>query len=397
MAIVWHVLTGEYPRNHADPARFEPCGGVGDYTASLADALAAEGDIVHVWAPRLRAPAAGAGFAEAGTAVTLHELPDAFGRASRATLERAFRETPGVVLLQYVPAAMGLRGANLPFCLWFSRVARTVPDARVMFHEPYFYFTWTRPWARGNALAIAQRLMARALVRGASRVYQSTETWRRFLPNADRIASLQTLPIPSNVPVAGSTADVAAFRDRAGGNGAVLAGHFGTYGAHVAQELHAILPVLVGRRPDIRIALIGQGGPGFLEDLRKTQPAVARQACATGRLDPSSTAAALRACDVLLQPYPDGITTRRTSAMAGLANGVATVTSAGALTEPVWTETGAVKLAPAGDAAAFAGAVDALLSDAGARDALARRGAEVYAARFAMPDTIAILRGAPAS
>jgi len=275
--------------------------------------------------------------------------------------------------------------------------ARARADVRVMFHEPYFYFTWSRPWARGNVLALAQRLMARVLVRAASRVYQSTETWRRYLPGADRLRSLQTLPIPSNVPIVESSAEIAAFRARAAGDGVPLAGHFGTYGAHVAQELRAILPALVARRPDVRLALLGDGGPAFVENLRRTHPDVAQRAFAPGRLDAPSLAAALRACDVLLQPYPDGITTRRTSAMAGLANGVATVTSSGALTEPVWAETGAAALAPSGDAAAFAGAIDALLRDAGVRASLGRKGAEVYAARFSMARTIAILKGAPAS
>jgi len=383
MSNVWHLLTGEYPPD---------CGGVGDYTASLAGALAAAGDTVHVWA-RLRASAQGGHVG----AVTVHALPDAFGSASREVVERGILDAPGVVLLQYVPTAMGRRGANLPFCFWFSGLARIGLDTRIMFHEPYFYFTWSRPWAPGNALAIVQRVMAHVLVRGVRRVYQSTDTWRRFLPGVNRLGSFQTLPIPSNVPIAASESDVAAFRARAGGNGVPLAGHFGTYGAHVARELRAILPALVARRSDIRIALIGQGGPAFLENLRTGHPEVAKRALATGRLDPASTAAAVRACDVMLQPYPDGITTRRTSVMAGLANGVATVASSGALTEPVWAETGAVAFAPAGDAAAFAAAADALLGDASARAELARRGAAEYAARFSMAHTVAILRGASAS
>src|SRR5262249_58085429 len=94
---------------------------------------------------------------------------------------------------------------------------------------------------------------------------------------------------------------------------------------------------------------------------------------------------------------PEGSQPGRTSGMAGLANGVATVTSAGVLTEPVWAETGAVRLAPADDPAAFAAAIDALLRERPTREALARRGAEVYAERFSMAHTIAILRGAPAS
>jgi len=381
MSIVWHLLTGEYP-----PC----CGGVGDYSAALAAALAAAGDEVHVWTPA-REPAARAH-------VTAHVLPDAFGPESRRVLDAALRHTPGVVLLQYVPNALGRRGANLAFCRWFARMARSAPDARVTFHEPYFYFTWSRPWARGNALAVVQRVMARTLVRHARRVYQSTDTWRRYLPGADRLPSLQTLPIPSTVPLDASSADRDAFRLQAGAtDGMLLAGHFGTFGAHVAGELRAILPAFAARRPDVRIALVGDGGPAFLADLAREHPDVARRAHAAGRLDPPRVAAALRACDLLLQPYPDGITTRRTSAMAGIGNGVPTVTTHGALTEPVWMETGAVALAPAGDAAAFVDAADALLRDADARAAIGRRASAAYGAHFSMERTVAILRSARAA
>jgi glycosyltransferase involved in cell wall biosynthesis len=385
MSIVWHLLTGEYPGNPSSP-----CGGVGDYTAALAAALAAAGDAVHVWTPA-RSPQMRRG-------VNVHVLPDAFGKGSRGALDRAIREIPGVVLLQYVPNALGARGANLPFCLWLSRLARGGRDVRVMFHEPYFYLSWSRPWTPGNALALVQRIMARILVRGARRVYQSTDTWRRYLPGAARLRSLETLAIPSTVPLDAPPADRDAFRRQAGATGETpLAGHFGTYGAHVARELRAILPALAARRPDVRIALVGDGGPAFLAELARTHPAVARCAYASGRLDPARVAAALRACDVLLQPYPDGITTRRTSAMAGIANGVPTVTTAGALTEPVWADTGAVAFVPAGDADAFVEKVDTLLRDTAAREALGRRAASAYAAHFSMDRTVAMLRSAAAA
>jgi glycosyltransferase involved in cell wall biosynthesis len=269
-----------------------------------------------------------------------------------------------------------------------------MPDVRVMFHEPYFYFRRSRPWAASNALAIVQRWMTRLLLAGSTRVYYSTETWRRYLhPGDGRVA--QALPIPSTIPDAASDAEIARARDAAtaGDRGGLLVGHFGTYGAHVAAELREILPELVARMPGIRIALLGDGGPRFARDLA----AVGAPVWAPGRLAPSGVAAALRACDVLLQPYPDGITTRRTSAMAGIGNGVATVTTSGALTEPVWSETGAVALAPAGDARAFVDAAATLLRDADARAALGRRASAAYAAHFSMEHTIAILRGAPAS
>jgi glycosyltransferase involved in cell wall biosynthesis len=377
MANTWHLLSGEYPPD---------CGGVGDYTAALAKALAGAGDRVHVWTP---AKAALNPVAE----VTLHALPDSFGRASRHEMQQAWMALPGIVLLQYVPNALGARGANLPFCRWFSQLGRRIPDVRVMFHEPYFYFTWTQPLRASNALALVQRAMARLLLRGASRVYLSTETWTRYLKGADAGVAL---PIPSSIPVAGSEADIASVRKMAteGDLDAPLVGHFGTYGAHVGNELLTILPALVARTPAIRLALVGAGGPAFLARLARSHPDVARRAWAGGRLDPAAVASALCACDLLVQPYPDGITTRRTSVMAGLKNGVATVSTAGELTERVWKETDSVALAPAGNADAFAMRTATLLGDAPARAALGQRGRATYAARFSMHHTVAILRGA---
>ncbi len=378
--MTWHVLTGEYPPD---------CGGVGDYTAALAHALADAGDTVHVWTPT-------AGGLDPAPRVHLHPLPDVFGGASRDALDRAFAATPGIVLLQYVPNAFGANGANLAFCRWFSRLCPRVPDVRVMFHEPYFYFTWSKPWKRSNALAVVQRLMARRLLRGASRVYFSTETWSRYL-HGSRPA--QALPIPSSLPAAAGAAAIARLRETAthGEPGVILVGHFGTYGAHVAGELDAVLPALVARLPSIRLALVGSGGAAYLARLADRAPGVAQRAWAPDRLDAAGVAAALGACDVLVQPYPDGITTRRTSVMAGLKIGVATVSTSGALTELLWRETEAVALAPAGDARGIVDRVERLLADAPARAALAARAAATYAARFSMAHTIAILRDAPAS
>ena len=87
---------------------------------------------------------------------------------------------PSTILVQYVPTGFGLRGANIPWCRWLlERSRRTGGDVRVMFHEPYYEFTW-RPLLQ-NALALAERLMARMLLRAASRVYLSTDAWRRYL------------------------------------------------------------------------------------------------------------------------------------------------------------------------------------------------------------------------
>ena len=95
---------------------------------------------------------------------------------------------------------------------------------------------------------------------------------------------------------------------------------------------------------------------------------------------------------MLIQPYPDGVTTRRTSVMAGLANGCAVVTTDGKLTEDVWRAAGCVAMAPAGDTAALCTRTRELLAEQSAREALQARAAAAYDAYFALRHTIDALR-----
>ena len=363
MPLRWHILTGEYP-----PA----LGGIGDYTAQLATALTSTGDAVTVWTPG-------------------STLPDRFGYRSEAVLDSAIRQHPGVILLQYAPNALGARGMNLRFCYWLRDRAREGLDVRVMFHEPYFYFTATRPWR--NVLAAVQRMMARVLLDASKTTYVSTETWRRYL-TPRRGTTLEVLPIPSNVPPAASSAEP--IRSTIAPSAEPIVGHFGTYGEHVEGALLRVLPFISERAPGARFAFIGRGSVEFVSRLHRADAGAAARSWASGAVDANAVSAALRACDVLAQPYPDGITTRRTSAMAGLQHGVPTVTTTGALTEPIWADSRAVALTPVDDPAAFADAVARLVADKTVAQALGRRGAETYERNFSLERTLAVLRAAAA-
>jgi glycosyltransferase involved in cell wall biosynthesis len=364
MSLRWHILTGEYP-----PAS----GGVGDYSAQLAAALTAAGDRVTVWTPG-------------------SSLPDRFGRRSRTVLDGAFRDDPGIVLLQYVPNALGARGMNLPFCLWLRHRAREGADVRVMFHEPFFYFTAAKPWR--NALAATQRVMARVLLDASTHVYLSTGTWRgRLTPRNG--TPLDVLPIPSNIHPGSPNSDER-LRHSIAPDGEPIVGHFGTYGDHVEGELLRVLPCVAVRCARARFAFIGIGSVEFRARLARRHPDIAGRSWASGRLSACDVSSALRACDLLIQPYPDGITTRRTSAMAGLQHGVPVVTTSGALTEPIWMESRAVALVSVEDAEAFATSVAALVGDNAEAQALGRRGAETYERHFPLERTVSVLRGAAA-
>jgi len=384
MTPTFHLLTGEY---------LPQTGGVGDYTRLLAEGLVSRGATVHVWCPAAQTQVNGR--------LHVHRLPDVFGRRSRRMLEGAFLAATGCVILQYVPNALGARGANLPFCVWLLQMRRRSHDISVMFHEPYFYFAAHRSSKvlTHNTLAAVQRLMAALLMRASRVAYVSTSAWVRYLRPWGSAPFVES-PIPATVATSAPAACIAGWRARfsTGADAAGIVGHFGTFGVHVARELMDVLPPVLRTAAASRVVLIGPGGNAFAAALALREPDLCGRVFATGWLSATDAAAALRACDLVVQPYPDGVTTRRTSVMAALANGVAVVTTDGRLTEPAWRETGAVRLAPAVDPAALAAATVALLRDTGARIAIAENGRRLYDARFAIEHTLdALLDVRPAA
>ncbi len=173
-----------------------------------------------------------------------------------------------------------------------------------------------------------------------------------------------------------------------------IVGHLGTYGSPIASLLSDVLIEVLRKLSAPHILLMGVGSQEFLASFSRSNPQHARRITATGPLPGSALAAHVAACDVLVQPYPDGISSRRTSAMAGLHLGVPIVTTTGALTEPFWDPSNAVRMSRVGDWVTFVDHVDRLLQDPDERARLARGAREFYDAMFDMGRTVAALRAA---
>lgn len=372
----WHMLSPELPPD---------CGGVGDYAAQVASGLAQTGQgPITVWAP------SSARQWEGAPGVEVQSLPDRFGPLStRMLATRLDADAANArLLVQYVPNVFGRRGANLAFCRWLRDRHAIGQDVRVMFHEPYLYFRW-RP--DHLAVAIAQRAMAAVMLRASAQVYVSTSTWGRYLePYGQAARRAIALPIPSAIPFVEDSGAVAARRVAVGARGRIV-GHFGSYGAHVAPRLARALTTILAQARTATALCAGDGGDRFAADLIRSERSLEGRVHGRGRATGRDISIDLQACDLLLQPYPDGVTTRRTSVMAGLSNRRPVLTTDGPLTEHVWRSTGAVACVPAGDAQAFAAAALRLLDDTAERGALAARGRATYAERFDLAHTIAAL------
>ena len=373
--IDWQIVTGEYPPQ---------TGGVSDYTRLVARGLADAGDRVEVWAP----PSGGDDPRDPG--VVVHRLPDRFGPWSLARLGQFLdaRPQPRRLLVQYVPHAFGWKAANLPFCLWLR--SRRRDGVWVMFHEVAFP---REPGQRvaHRALGAITRRMAKLVAQSAARRFVAIPAWRPMLESiVGAKVDAAWLPVPSGIPVVVDADAVRTLRARYAGPSA-LVGHFGTYGDLIAPMLEAAVPALLAAA-DCRLLLLGHGSAAVQAALATRHPSLAERIAAAGSLSAADVSRHLQACDVMLQPYPDGVSSRRTSAMAALAHGRALVTTAGALTEPIWSEREAAALVPVGDSAALAAAAARLVGDPAERAALAAQGARLYDERFDLRHTIAALR-----
>lgn len=369
-----HFLTPEYPPRH---------GGVSDYTHQVALELSRGGETVHVWGPT--------GISgQPGGAIAVHPELGRFRAADLRTTGRLLDEFPSPrrLVVQWVPHGFGLRAMNLPFCLWLWRRSVSGDAIEVIVHEPFVTFSGS---VGQYALALVQRAMTLILLSAARRVWVTTRAWSPLLePYLPAGTAIEWLPVPSSLQSADAQAAAKVKALYAPGRESLI-GHFGTHGALVTSLLADAIPLLAKAHPSARFVLIGWDGDTFRAALVARDSSLAGRVSATGTLNAGELSAHIAACDVLLQPYPDGVTTRRTTAMAGLFARVPVVTTKGTLTERFWSDEGAVRLADVGDVDAIVRHVLSLLVDPAEGRRQAEAGRAFYDRWFDVRHTVAAL------
>jgi glycosyltransferase involved in cell wall biosynthesis len=376
------IITCEYPPQ---------TGGVSDYTGEVAAGLAGQGDEVHVWCPSW------SGFQPKLEGVTVHRELGAIAPSDLLRVGRRLDRFPAPrrILVQWVPHGYGYRSMNLAFCFWlWNRAKRHGDKVEIMLHEPYLPFR-AGSW-RQNAAALVHRLMTIVLLRAPERVWVSIPEWeRRWRPYAlGRAVPFHWLPIPSSIPVATNPDGVHALRSRYVDSDGMLIGHFGTHGWPITPMLESILLRMADDTANESFLLMGIGSERFREELIRKQARLGAIVSATGPLSPQELSHHVAACDVLIQPFPDGVSSRRTSLMVGLCHGKPIVTTLGSSSEPFWKESCALALAPAGDAAPFVDRIRQLRGDPGERARMGRAAKALYQERFDISYTIGALRRA---
>jgi glycosyltransferase involved in cell wall biosynthesis len=361
-----HIILGEGAQ----------AGGMCAHMTLLADGLAEESEKVHVWLPD-------------ATELKVHsprvEMHGVLGSLSMRDFLRAGRAlnrcpAPRRLLVYWVPHAFGHKAMNLPFCFWiWLRSAWHKDRVELMVQECFLEFT-KNSW-RQTVAAFVQRVMTIVLLAAADHVWGALSDYGTQLRPLmlGRRVPFGWLPVPSNIAVANDPAAVAAIRKEFA-SARLLLGHFGTFGKSITDPLQEIVPALL-RNLDCNLLLLGSGSEAFRDRLRERHPDLSERVHATGFLNDLRLSSHLSACDVMIQPYPEGVTARRGSMLAPLAHGRPVVTNPGFRTESLWKESGAVVLAPL-TASGFLEALLQLRDDPGQIERVRTAARETYLRYF---------------
>jgi glycosyltransferase involved in cell wall biosynthesis len=372
----WHIITCEYPPQ---------VGGVSDYTALLSRALLDHGQRVHVWAPGSEQ--------DFPSGSNVSRLMGDFDSASLARAGRLLDQYPAprTLLVQWVPHGYGRRSMNVGFCRWLAQRVRRHGDLlQLMVHEPFLEFRGIRQ----SAAAAVHRWMVSTLLHTAERVWLSIPAWESKLRTyAPANLRMEWLPIPSSIPRHATETSIRAVREKLG-NPILLAGHLGTYSPVIREMLEPAIVDLLRSRTESRFLMLGAGGSEVRTALLARSPDLSNRLFATGFLPSTELSSHLAACDLLIQPYPDGASSRRSSLMAGISHGVSVVTTSGHLSEPLWKNSGAVALASVHDRGALTDSACRLIDSSEERCRLGAAGFRLYREQFDWHRVVAALTDA---
>lgn len=360
-------------------------GGLADHTKRLATELAAFGPVFVLTSPG------------AESSEKYFVRPSIGDWSDLDWIMGELREFPddAVLLWQYVPHMYGRGGVNrnLPrFWRDLRRIGqRQVFLAHEIMADLMVFDVLRRPahfW-----YAMNHRRQWKALLAAADSVAISTgrwvEDWSARRPDVAK--KLFLLPSPTSIePVAVPPDHAATWRARQGlPKETKVIAYFGTLSA--AKQLPWVIDAWREAHSEttpVALALIG-GAPTL-----QLPAALQKYYRPLGYLPAEEVSQALHAADLLALPFLDGISERRTTLMAGLAHGVAVVTTNGHNTGSALRRADYLALAGARDEAAFIRVVGELLRDDARRAKLAAAGRAACAREYSWPVIVARLRAA---
>jgi glycosyltransferase involved in cell wall biosynthesis len=241
------------------------------------------------------------------------------------------------------------------------------PRVTLVVHETYVDI---RDW-KSLLMSTWQRFQLLTLLVVADHAFASIETWAAKLSRVRR-----TTHLPSGSALPDRRATRAYTRAELGVSdrfviATLSTGHPSHLTSYVTSSLRRIAAT------DASTTFLQLGATASAVDGIPPSMSVIRP----GRLPPERLAAFLAAADLLLTPFEDGVSTRRTSFIAGLQQGVAVVGTTGALTDTM-LESANLELVEVGHPEVFAERAVLLAADHDRRGHAAAAGRALFETHF---------------
>lgn len=290
------------------------CGGVGDHVLACARAMHACGAPVRV-AGRTGDPSR---FAPVPCRVGI----EAAGRGKGSLRAAAAEARARWVVLHWVPSLYGRHGLAFPVVRAAGGLRRDGVRVALVVHEPFLPLTRPAWWALGAA----QRIQLRALARHSHRILTPVPAWAEALRRwARRDTVTDVIPIGSTIPLSRLTREQA--RERLGlGEEDLAVGVFSPGAAGFLASWIVRARKMFAGFGELRWFLLGKGSEALARACREIGPVED-----LGRLRARVVGDVVRGLDLLLAPYQDGLTLRRTAAWVGPQHAVATLSTKGPL------------------------------------------------------------------
>ncbi len=280
------------------------------------------------------------------------------------------------VLAQYTALAWSRRGFPLGF-LAAVRVLRLAGSrCAVVYHDARAYGGRRLV---DRARRACQQWVMRAAYRCADRAILTVPVEQvRWLPRGAAKAAF--IPVGANLPEAGNGVPSGATERSSIRTVAVFGVTGGVHSLPEVADISAAVRRVKARGGDLRLVVLGRGSSAAETALRRELNGAGVELSVLGLLAPTEVARALAAADALLFVRGE-VSSRRGSAIAGIACGLPLVGYRGAETASPITEAG-VLLVPQGDREALAAALDRVLAEDRLRDALRQRSREAQRRYF---------------
>ena len=354
--------------------------GIGDHTAHLCAALAAQGANVQVLTAQ-----------DERTPIPNVPIKTAFSlqrrRGIMALADAVQRTAPDWLILQYEPFSYGHWGLNPFLPLLVYQIKHAFPALRlaVLFHEDYM-----PPRSLKNAAMSAYQIPQFWLTgRLADVALFPVEPWAQRYSQWFPRAAVDHQPVGSNIPEVEAN-PISVRHDVNLPTDAFVVGLFGS--GHPSRLLsyvdHALAPICRDRS-DVHLLYIGPDGAKVRRALDAAIPLHD-----AGPLPGPEVSRGLSAMDLYLAPFREGVSARRGSFLAGIQHGIATISTRGPETGPSLqaADGTAFRLPLCDDPDAFAYCVTTLMQDDPQRQQLAAAGRRYYDAHHDWPELARTLR-----